>query len=239
MLDMTALIVSVVVFAAVMTQSVVGFGLALVAMPLLANLIGIRLAAPLVALVGFATQIVLLIRYRHALDLAAIKQVAIGSVLGIPLGVIALKHVNETVITTLLGVIIIAYALYALLAPRLPELRQAAWGYGFGLAGGVLTGAYNTGGPPLVIYGSCRNWEPQAFKGNIQALILLHSGTVLVAHTVGSNITLATMNNFVIALPAIALGIWVGSLLEERISTRLFRKVVLGVLIVLGLMLVF
>lgn len=77
------------------------------------------------------------------------------------------------IVTAFLGVVIVAYALYALFNPTLPELAQRSWAYGFGFAGGVLSGAYNTSGPPVVIYGTCRCWQPAEFKSNLQGYFLL------------------------------------------------------------------
>lgn len=69
---MTAALVFAVVFLAVFTQSLTGFGLALVSMPLLTMVLGIQTAAPLVALVALAAEIVLLIYYREALNLSVV-----------------------------------------------------------------------------------------------------------------------------------------------------------------------
>lgn len=64
----TQLLVVAVIFLAVFTQSLSGFGVALVAMSLLPALIPIQVAAPLVAVVGLTIEFFLLLRYRSALN---------------------------------------------------------------------------------------------------------------------------------------------------------------------------
>ena len=113
----------VVIFLAVFTQSLAGFGVALVAMALLPDLIGIQRATPLVALVGLTLEFFLLLRYREALNINAIWRVALASILGIPLGLWVLKSVNDQIVLVGLGVVIAGYAIYALLDLHLPSLE--------------------------------------------------------------------------------------------------------------------
>ncbi len=232
------MIVTLIVFFAIFVQSASGFGLALISMPLLVGLIGIGTATPLVALVGVTAEVVLLRRYWGALNFTAVKRLSFASIIGIPLGVYVLREVDGRIITAILGIIVAGYALYALFAPRLPLLEQPGWGYGFGFLGGVLSGAYNTSGPPVIIYGTCRRWEPAVFKGNLQAYFLLNSVFTLTAHTISGNFTAVVWQNYLWALPGIGLGLVVGHWADGRIQPAQFRKGVLLLLILLGIRLV-
>ena len=118
-----------VVFFAVFTQSLVGFGTAMVGMPLLVSLVGIQIASPLVAMIGLTVEIILVIRYRDKLDLRVVWRLIAAAVVGIPLGVLMLKRVDETVVLTILGVVIVGYAVYGLLKLKLPRLDGAFWPY--------------------------------------------------------------------------------------------------------------
>lgn len=232
------MVVTLIVFFAIFVQSASGFGLALVSMPLLVSVIGVKTATPLVALIGITAEIFLLRRYWAALNFTAVKRLSIASILGIPLGVYVLRTVDGRIVTTILGVIVTSYALYALFAPRLPQLRQSGWAYGFGFLGGVLSGAYNTSGPPVIIYGTCRGWAPDTFKGNLQAYFFLNSLFTLTAHTVSGNFTAVVWQNFWWALPGIGLGLVLGKLVDGRIPPEKFRQGVLILLILLGIRLI-
>ena len=227
-----------VVFLAIFTQSLAGFGLALIAMPLLVEGIGIELAAPLIALVGATAELVILLRYRAALNLRAVGPLSLASLVGIPLGVYGLRQVDSNVVPVVLGVIILGYALYALVAPRLPEIRHAGWAYGFGFVAGVLSGAYNTSGPPVVIYGNCRQWLPAEFKCNLQGFFLLNSAAVILTHAVSGHFTRPVWQAYLLALPAIGLGLVAGFALDKKVEPAVFRKMVLVLLIVLGVRLI-
>lgn len=227
--------VFVVVFCAIFTQSLAGFGLGLVAMPLLAEVVGLPVAAPLVAIIALVAEVALLIRYREALELAAIWRLMLGAGIAIPLGVWGLPLVNERAAVGGLGALLVGYAGYALLGLRVPTLHQPRWAYGFGAAAGLLSGAFNTGGPPVVIYGSCRRWPPEQFKGNLQSFFLLNSVLVLLSHALSQHLTPAIWRLVFLSLPAIALGVGLGLALERYINPHQFRLLVLGLLLVIGL----
>jgi uncharacterized membrane protein YfcA len=188
-MDMTMILVGAVVFLAVFTQSLSGFGVALVAMALLPALIGIKVATPLVALIALVLEIVLVTRYRKSIEFRAVWHIALAAVVGTPLGVIFLTRVNERISLAVLGVVIAGYALYALLGLKMPHLEKRGWAYLAGLFGGMLGGAYNTAGPPVIVYADCRRWSPNVFKGNLQGYFIIVSLAVVVSHALNGNFT--------------------------------------------------
>jgi uncharacterized membrane protein YfcA len=236
---MLPLLTALAVFAGIFTQSLTGFGLALVMMPILVSLLGIQIAAPLVALIAALAEISLLIQYRESLNVKAVWRLSIASFVTIPIGVFALHWLDEKVTTTLLGILLIGYALYALANLTLPTLEHPIWGYSFGLVAGFLSGAYNTPGPPVIIFGNCRRWEPAEFKGNLQGFFLLNSTLVLVSHIWQGNLSPDVWQSLLLSLPAIFLGLWLGLRLDSYINPAIFRKIVLVALVFLGLQLAF
>lgn len=236
---MNPLLIAGVAFFAIFTQSVAGFGLALVSMPLLIELLGVQTAAPMVALFGFGGELVLLVWYREAINVRAVLQLSLASIVTVPLGVWMAQNADQRFVLTLLGVILIAYALYALFSLRLPEVKHPAWAYVFGLAAGVLGGAYNVSGPPIVIYGQCRRWLPAEFKGNLQGFFIINSMMIIATHFLDQNYTPAVWQGVLYALPGVALGLLVGLSMDRYLNPLLFRRLVLLLLIVLGLTLIF
>jgi uncharacterized membrane protein YfcA len=230
--------VFLIVFLAIFTQSVTGFGVALVSMPLLTALLGIQTAAPLVALVSLIGEFILLIYYRDAFNMRVVWRLILAAVFGVPLGVLALRYIPETVVLTLLGLLVGGYALYALLDLRLPAIQKPIWAYGAGFFAGILGGAYNTPGPPVILYGNCRRWPPAEFKSNLQGFFMLNSFLIVGTHVVAQNYTPEVWRTTLIALPALAAGIIVGLLLASRISNKLFRRIVLWMLLLIGVWLV-
>ena len=233
-----ALSVFLILFLAIFAQSVLGFGSALISMGVLSTILGLQTAAPFFALIALALEIILVIYYRHALNLQNVWKLTVGSLLAIPLGLYALKTLPEHITITVLGVLLIAYALYALSGLQLPELHHPAWAYSLGFLSGLIGSAYNTGGPPVIIYGNCRRWSPAEFKANLQGFFLVNSIALVIGHSLTQSYTPVVWQYLGVGLLATLLGILAGTRLDQFINPTLFRKIVLWVLIGLGIHLV-
>ncbi len=228
-------IVIFIIFLAVFTQSLSGFGSALVAMALLPTVVSIHTATPLVALIVIPLEGYLLFHYRHVFNWQAIWRVIAAALLGIPVGFIYLRLVDEQIMLRILGLMITGYALYALMNIRLPRLAHPNWGFVFGLLAGMIGGAYNTSGPPVILYGTSRGWSPGEFKSNLQGFFVFSSAFVVSGHALNHNLTPEVWHYFWYSLPAIAVGIFAGTSLDKFINPEIFRKIVLALLVVIGL----
>ncbi len=223
-----------IVFLGILAQSMAGFGVALICMPLLITVLDPVSAATLVALFTLPLQIVIMWRYRHALKVRPFWRVIVGSVIGIPVGVTLITILDPKIIATALGVFVIGFALYSLLRLRLPRLRQPGWGFGFGIASGLLNGAYSAGAPPLVIYGTCLGWDSEQFKANVQALFMVSTVLTILTHVIAGNIDALVLQDFAISLPTVAVGTLIGFWLSHHIDEATFQRIVLILLLLIG-----
>jgi uncharacterized membrane protein YfcA len=181
----------------------------------------------------------LLLRYREALDVRAIWRVILAALIGTPVGVLFFARLDENLATSILGIVIVGYALYALLGLKLPRLEGSLWAYSAGLIGGLLGGAYNTSGPPVILYADCRRWQPDVFKSNLQGYFVIISLAVLAAHILNGNITPQVWNAFWWTLPFICVGLLAGLSLDRWLNPPMFRRVVLVLLVIMGIRLLF
>lgn len=232
---MEFVLVASIVFLGSLTASMIGFGGALVCMPLLLSVLSPTSAATLYALFSLPLQLIIMWRYRRALDIRPLWRLAVGSLVGIPIGVLLLERLDERIVLSALGIFLIAYGLYSLYSPRLPTIRSPRWDFGFGFGAGVLTGAYNTGGPPLVIYGTSHQWTPEQFKGNLQVLFTITDIVVVIAHLVAGHVDTPVMQHLLISLPVIAAASALGFALSRRVNEAAFRKLVLVFIILVGI----
>jgi uncharacterized protein len=226
-------------FFAAFTKGFAGFGQALVGVPLLAGIIGIQTTTPLMSLFAIIANTILVIHHREALHFGEVWRMSVASLICIPIGVYGLRALDERIVLGVLGGVLIAYSLYSLLAPRLPKVENENLAFLFGGMGGLLGGAYNTAGPPAVIYGTFRRWGPAEFKGNLQAFFVINSVLVVATHLASGNFTPTVLRYFVTAVPFLLGGLFVGSRMDRYMSPETFRKIILVLLIVLGLTLIF
>ena len=227
--------VVVVIFFAAFTQGATGFGFALVSMPLLVGVIGMIPAAALVSLMAFCTQIIMVWRYGKFIEFSSVWRVMLASIFGIVIGVRALLMVDERIILSILGAFLMMYSLYALFSPKMPELKNPRWGYLIGLLSGILGGAYNTSGPPLVVYAVSKQWEPAVYKGNLQAMLQTVTAVTILFRFQYGQYTMNLLPFALAGIGAIILGANAGFLLDRYIDARRFRQVVLVFLFIIGL----
>ena len=262
---MTTILFAIIVLFAALLQTISGFGFALLAMPLATlafsvaapGVMGVRIAAPLVAMTGFTLYAVNLLRYRQALQWHAVTRLALAAACGIPLGIWMVATVNETVVKLILAAVLILYALNSLLRPLLtlaptsltPTAGRAGGadsafvlaGAGVYLAGflaGLLGGAYNTPGPPVIIYGTLQGWPRNEFRSILQALFLFSSALVIVSHLVAGHLTATVWTHYLIGLPALLLGVGLGAQVDRRLDHDRFRQVLNVMILLTGLVLI-
>lgn len=232
------LVVLLIIAVASVSQTAVGFGAPLIAMPVLVPLLGIQVATPLSTLAGLLLSILILLRFRQSLNFRTVTHLLLASLLGVPLGVALLNWIDAAVLTTILGVLVVGYALYGLFAPTLPKLSHLAWAYGLGFLAGVLGGALNTSAPAIVVYGSSQRWPPEAFRTNLQGYFLITNSAILVAHGLDGNLTAVFWQTALWSLPGILLGFVTGLWLANRIDPARFTQLVFGLLLLLGINLI-
>ena len=225
---------------AAFTQSVSGFGLAMISMPLLLSTnIELQTATPYVALMSVIPEVILLTYYRKSLKVGAVWRLIVASLFGIGIGVLSLDYLDENIALLILGTVILFYSLYALLQFRLPTLERSGWAYLAGLTAGFLGGAFNTTGPPVIMYGHSRGWQPAEFKGNLQAYFIINTVFIAIMHGIGGNYTPQIWQYYLLAgLPAITIGLIAGIALDRFIQPELFRKIVLVALALTGVSLI-
>lgn len=226
--------VLLIIFAAALVRGAFGFGDALVGMPLLALVIPVRTATPLMALVGPTIAVLMLARTWRRIDLRSTLVLTVTTLAGIPLGLYALKHVPESLVDIVLAVVIVLFALYGLLRPEFHRLRSARSAPFFGFAAGVLGAATNTNGPPIVFYGALRGWPPEDFRATIQGYFLLTGPAILIGQGAAGFLTAQVWRAYLYALPIIAVAVYLGLRLGRRIPASRFYRWIYGLLLAAG-----
>jgi uncharacterized membrane protein YfcA len=161
-----------------------------------------------------------------------------GVLVGIPLGSWILKHGNPTFLLTLLGIVLAVTGSAFLFAPGSRQHRIPAWiAAPVGLAGGVLTGLFGTGGPPLIFYYQLRGVDKNVFRGSLMSIFLVMTLVRVPSYAAVGLITAPTMLSALTVFPAVLLGAWLGDRIHVRIGEQSFRRVVSASLVVLGVLL--
>ncbi|MBU6360631.1 MAG: TSUP family transporter [Chloroflexi bacterium] len=236
---LSALMVVGIFFVAVFVRSIFGFGDALIAMPLLSLTVGIGVATPLVGLITLAIAVVMLLREQAAIDIRAGWSLILSTMIGIPIGVMLIRAVPEMVVKVPLGLLLIGYGLYHLLRPTLPQINKnqhTVWAWGLGFVAGILGGAYNTNGPPIVIYGTLRRWPPQQFRATLQFYFLITGIVIAAGQGLAGLWTRNVLWLSAISLPVIVAANLLGHVISQRIRPEAYVKLVFALIVVIGVL---
>jgi len=227
-------IVLPIVFIATLTRSTFGFGDAMVGMPLLVMVIGLNTATPLVGLMGITASSTILIRHWRDVHFRSVWPLIIYTLIGIPIGILLLKGVYEDVMKTVLALVIIIFSLYKLFKPKLFTLANDKLAFIFGLASGILGGAYNTNGPPVVIFGTLRRWNPEKFRATLQGYFFPTGSMIAIGHCIGGLWTKPVLVNYALSLPVILVAIFLGGRINRKIPKARFDNYIYVFLVILG-----
>jgi uncharacterized membrane protein YfcA len=226
-----------ILFGATLTASTFGFGGALFSMPLLTLVLGLEVATPLYGLVGWTTALIVMGTSWREASLQLVWRLILATLVGIPLGVLLVRTMPSEILVKGLGAFLMAFGLYRLLALPMPTLKRPNWAYGFGLVAGVLGGAYNTGGPPLVVYATMNRWPPVTFRATLQSCFLVTGLGVLISHGLGGLWTAQVWQLFALSMPIVVPTVWLGAWLNRHMPVQQFERILFVILIILGIML--
>jgi uncharacterized protein len=229
--------IAAVLFLASAIRSSLGFGEALVSVPLMALLVPVEVAAPLAVLVSITIALIVVVQDWKHIHVRSAAWLVISTVAGIPLGLWMLKSVPETLVKVILGLIIMGFSTHALLGRRHRSLANDTFSWAFGFLAGILGGAYGMNGPPLVVYGSLRGWSAKQFRATLQGYFLPASLLGMFGYGLTGLWTRQVNRLFLWSLPLVLAATFLGRWLHHRLDERRFRLAVHGGLILIGIVL--
>lgn len=224
-------------FVATLVRSAFGFGEALIAVPLLAFFLPVRVAAPLAVLVSITIAAVVVAQDWRHIHLRSAGWLILSTLFGIPLGLVLLTRGSEQLIKAGLGGLILLFALFSLagsLRFRL-EHDSRSWLLSCGFLAGILGGAYGMNGPPLVIYGSLRNWSAQHFRATLQAYFLPASVLGMCGYLSAGLWTPVVTRDYLLCLPVMLPAVFLGRAINHRLPAAAFSRYVYLGLAAIGL----
>jgi uncharacterized membrane protein YfcA len=225
-----------IIFVAGFTQGFTGFGSALIMLPLLTLLMGVKTVVPLVILLGLCINLILLMQVYREINWERIFVLLAGNVPGILCGVYILKVMSTSFLEVIIGVLLITFPPYLMLK-SIPEREVARkWALPVGFLSGVLSGSVGAGGPPVIIYTAMQPWSKLAIKSTLVGFFLLTSVVASLAQAVGGLMTGKVLTLFAWSMPALFTGVLTGSWLFDRVDSGVYKKVLNVLLMLLGVL---
>ncbi len=235
-METTVILVLLTLFLSSLVRSSLGFGDALVAMPILTLIVPFDIARPLVALLSLCMALVILIQDHRDMDYTSTWKLSVGAIIGVPLGHLLLVQVEEWFVKMLLGALVISFCFFRLCSPTLSELKKDTWAPLFGVFSGFFGGAYNTFGPPIVVYGSMRRWKASEYRVSVQGFYLPVCVIVLSVHALSGLWTGEVFRYCGAALPVVFAATFIGRIINRRLANKVhFDRIIYVALVVVAM----
>lgn len=231
-------LVGIVVLITHALEAVTGFGCTVLAFPFVIAITGD---------IGFSKIILSLLAWLLALYIAVVKFrdlnwrqfliICSVAALGMPIGIYIFKSFDQTLLTRLLGGFIVLsasvqlYRMYrnnvAVMAGPLSILYL--------FAGGVVHGAFATGGPLIVLYSTKKLNGKAEFRATMCLLWACLNTLLIIRYYIDEQLTRAVGVDLLVLLPFLVVGIIIGEIIHKKVDEKLFKKIVFGMLAIIGL----
>jgi hypothetical protein len=220
-----------------LVQGATGFGIAFVAVPVLMFIMPPAAVPVVMVLLSLCNNTVVLWRAWRYVRFRLVLPLIISGVVGLPFGAWILKVLDPHYLKLGVGLGIVLMGVAMLLGWR-RNLRHERTGLAtVGLLGGVLHTSTALSGPPVILFLANQGVEKNEFRANLIAYF-----AVLNLFSIGVYWALGMLNGSIFSaalayLLPLLLGSLAGVWLAQRIDELLFRRIVLALVIVLGIVL--
>jgi uncharacterized membrane protein YfcA len=227
------LVFVILVGLASLMQGILGFGSALVAVPLALLFLPKETVVSSMFMVGLSLNGFLSVRIRERISYRPVLFLFFASLFGMPLGVWVLRAIPLETMQVLVGCLVVLFTVLLQWGKlKLPQKGVLTWVAGF--FSGLLNTSTSMSGPPVLILLAGQGLPKDQLRrtlvsfffvsGLVAALMLLLSGVM----------TLQRVSYGLAAIPFAFLGGYVGDTLSKRLPERPFRVLALAVLFVAG-----
>jgi uncharacterized protein len=223
-------------FAAALVAGLAGFAFGLVAAAVWLHILTPLQTATLIVVFGLIVQGYSVWKLRAALNWSRLWPFLLGAAIGVPIGVAILEWANPAYLRKAIGTVLALYSIYGLARPTMKPIAkgEAAADATVGLLNGVLGAMTGFAGILVTIWCGLRGWSKDEQRAIFQPVGVAIFAMSAVWLGGSGSISPDTVRLFLIGLPVLLAGTWVGLKLYGQLNEAGFRKIVLLLLFVSG-----
>lgn len=232
---------------AVLAAVLVGMGkggmpvVGMLSVPVLALVMSPVAAAGLMLPVYVVSDMFGLYAYRHAFDKRVLAIMLPGATLGVAFGYFTATLVSEELVTVLVGLIGVVFALNILLRRNVqvePRRAEVVPGVFWGAVAGFTSFVSHSGGPPYQVYTLPLGMKKAVFAGTSTIAFAYINAIKLIPYYLLGQINLASLEKALVLMPVAAVSVFAGVRLVKWLPERLFFQLVTWALLLVSVKLV-
>ncbi|MBO0588692.1 sulfite exporter TauE/SafE family protein [Sporosarcina sp. E16_8] len=227
----TFIFITIILFASIL-QTSTGFCFSIMATPFLLMIFNPMEAIQINIVLSLVISSALIAKIRKDVDTDLLKKLIIGSLSGLPIGIILFISADINKLKTGIGIVLLLLTLLLVLNLRIKRTKRGDFFVG-GLSGTLTTGI-GMPGPPILLYFAGTAMQKETLRATTLAFYLfIYSVSLLIQVLfVGTNKGIWT--SIGMALPLVFTGMYLGQLLFRHISQKTFRIFTYGILLFTG-----
>lgn len=226
-------------FLGAFVQGATGFGSGLLINAFWLHIMEPTHAIPLNVVTSLFISGVPIYKLRKKLDFSKLKQFAIFGVVGIPIGMYLLVISDPSKLKFSIGILLVIYAVLMLKISSFSiNVNNKSINNLVGFISGVIGGLTALLGIIPVAWFSVQRLPKNTKRGTYEPFIFITSIAAIISFAFAGLYKIEMIFDLLKIIPALLVGSWLGIKIYNKINDDLFRKVVLGLILLSGLLLI-
>lgn len=224
-----------VISLAYLVRGIAGFGSGLIAIPLLALIMPLTTAVPLIVFLDYLASASHGIKNREAIQWNEIVALLPFSIIGVLTALFIFQSVDTEALKLGLGTFILLFAVYSLFSFSGNALVSPLWSVPAGSLGGMIGTLYGTGGPFYVLYLKFRKVEKNQFRATFATIFLLDGAGRLAGYVFTGFFSMDLVLMMAASIPLMVIGMFIGGHIHTNMSQQTFQRAISMLLVFSGL----
>ena len=224
-------------FVAAFVTGAVGFADGLIFNAFWLHIMDPIAAVQLVIVASLIVHLQPLYKLRQELNYTRLRPFAFFGIVGVPLGIALLIYSQPALFKAGVGVLLLTYGVWMLgksgntLIGKSKKVTDSFVGF----VGGVMGGFSGIGGLLPTIWMNLQNENKNTQRGTYEPFILFINIAGITGFVIAGKITESVFSDLLVIMPALMIGSWLGIKIYPKLNEVLFRKIVLGCILLSGL----
>lgn len=216
-------------------QGCTGFGFSILAMSLWPLILPFKAASSVTAVSSLVPIVFLTVRLRKHINFKRMLYPFLSSTVTSLAGVFVMLRNSGGILQRLLGMtLIFLSACFIRYGDRIRIPQTPGNGLIAGAVSGILSGLFNLGGPPMVLYYLSAAEDKMEYNATLQCYFALNGTVVLLSHLLMGNLTLQTVRYSAAAMIGMVAGTLSGYALFQKVSLQAIRRLVYVFMLLFG-----
>lgn len=230
------ILLGVVILLAHFLEGITGFGCTIMAMPFAILLVGLDVGRPVLTIDALILCFFVAVISYKTINWRVLGHIIVFMGIGLPIGILLYSYLPGPALKGILAIFMILVSIRGLLL----SYNRMPVDFKFGnktlnvflFLGGIIHGAFTSGGPLVIIYGMEKLKDKTEFRGTLCAMWAIMNGVLVAQQFFSHQLTLKVTNTTLLTLPFLIAGLILGNWAHHKIQNAFFTKLVYAVLLV-------